>query len=137
ASPPEQTLEWSDSGVDGAHRFLRRLWAFGQAQQAFVRDVVPGQPDWSGADAATKALRREVYGQLKQADYDYQRIQNNTVVSACRKMLSTLEAAQLPDTPIARQGMADALGVLLRVLYPVVPHSSWQLWRDLGYAERL
>src|SRR5690606_33554179 len=50
---------------------------------------------------------------------------------------NTLESAQLPDTPIARQGMADALGVLLRVLYPVVPHITWQLWRDLGYAQRL
>ncbi|WP_397475983.1 leucine--tRNA ligase [Pusillimonas sp.] len=137
ASPPEQTLEWSDSGVDGAHRFLRRLWAFGQSQQAFIASVDNNTPDWSAADAATKALRREIYGQLKQADYDYQRIHYNTVVSACMKMLNTLESATLPDTVIARQGMADALGILLRVLYPVVPHITWQLWRDLGYTERL
>ncbi|TFL13736.1 leucine--tRNA ligase [Pusillimonas caeni] len=136
ASPPEQTLEWSDSGVEGAHRFLRRLWAFCHAQQAAVRDIGTEQPDWSAADAATKTLRREVHGQLKQADYDYQRIQYNTVVSACMKMLNTLESASLPDTSIARQGMADALGVLLRVLYPVVPHVTWQLWRELGYHDR-
>jgi len=136
ASPPEQTLEWSDSGVEGAHRFLRRLWAFCHAQQAAVRDIGTEQPDWSAADAATKTLRREVHGQLKQADYDYQRIQYNTVVSACMKMLNTLESASLPDTAIARQGMADALGVLLRVLYPVVPHVTWQLWRELGYHDR-
>ncbi|MDX3893632.1 leucine--tRNA ligase [Pusillimonas sp.] len=136
ASPPEQTLEWSDSGVEGAHRFLRRLWALCHAQQTAIRDIGTEQPDWTTADAATKTLRREVHGQLKQADYDYQRIQYNTVVSACMKMLNTLESASLPDTPIARQGMADALGVLLRVLYPVVPHVTWQLWRELGYHDR-
>jgi len=136
ASPPEQTLEWSDSGVEGAHRFLRRLWGLCHAQQAALRDLGPEQADWSQADSATKTLRREVYGQLKQADYDYQRIQYNTVVSACMKMLNTLESAALPDTPIARQGMADALGVLLRVLYPVVPHVTWLLWRELGYQQR-
>src|SRR5690606_15038793 len=69
--------------------------------------------------------------------YDYERIQYNTVVSACMKMLNALESASLPDTPVARQGMADALGILLRVLYPVVPHITWQLWRDLGFADRL
>ena len=137
ASPPEQTLEWSDSGVDGAHRFLRRLWTFGKSQQAFVAKVGSHKADWSSADAATKTLRREIHGQLKQADYDYERIHYNTVVSACMKMLNTLESATLPDTDIARQGMADALGILLRVLYPVVPHITWQLWRDLGYTERM
>ena len=137
ASPPEQTLEWSDSGVDGAHRFLRRLWAFSKSQLEFISSVDASEPDWTGADPATKTLRREIYSQLKQADYDYERIQYNTVVSACMKMLNALESAKLPDTPVARQGMADALGVLLRVLYPVVPHITWQLWRDLGYADRL
>src|SRR5690606_40007264 len=126
-------LEWSDSGVEGANRFLRRLWALCHAKQAVIRDVDARSTDWSEADAATKALRREIYGQLKQADYDYQRIQYNTVVSACMQMLNTLESASLPDTPIARQGMADALSVLLRVLYPVVPHVTWLLWRELGY----
>lgn len=133
ASPPEQTLEWSDSGVDGAHRFLRRLWAWAHAQQGSVNAVQGLQAQWDTADEASKTLRREIYTLLKQADYDYQRIQYNTVVSTCMKMLNTLESAKLPDTPIAHQAIADTLGVLLRVLYPVVPHLTWQLWNDLGY----
>src|SRR5690606_25053347 len=137
ASPPEQTLEWSDSGVEGAHRFLRRLWAFSKSQLEFISGVDATQPDWTAADPATKTLRREIHTLLKQADYDYERIQYNTVVSACMKMINALESASLPDTPVARQGMADALGILLRVLYPVVPHITWQLWRDLGFADRL
>ncbi|QIM49177.1 leucine--tRNA ligase [Pusillimonas sp. DMV24BSW_D] len=135
ASPPEQTLEWSDSGVDGAHRFLRRLWLFAHAQHNSVKaGLQAGQPNWSNADETSQTLRREIHGLLKQADYDYQRIQYNTVVSACMKMLNTLESAKLPDTPAAQQALAETLGILLRVLYPVVPHITWQLWQELGYS---
>lgn len=135
ASPPEQTLEWSDTGVDGAHRFLRRLWNYANAHQTAVSTALGTTPVWKDADEASKTLRREIYGLLKQADYDYQRIQYNTVVSACMKMLNTLESAQLPDTLVAQQAIADTLGVLLRVLYPVVPHITWKLWEDLGYSK--
>tara|TARA_R110000851_G_scaffold165169_2_gene309915 strand:- start:119562 stop:122228 length:2667 start_codon:yes stop_codon:yes gene_type:complete len=138
ASPPEQTLEWSDSGVDGAHRFLRRLWLFGHSNSnAISAALQAGQQNWSDADEASQALRREIHGLLKQADYDYQRIQYNTVVSACMKMLNTLESAKLPDTPVAQQTLAESLGILLRVLYPVVPHVTWKLWQELGYSETL
>ncbi len=137
ASPPEQTLEWSDSGVEGANRFLRRVWAYSHSQQALVLAAAQTPaPDWNSADEATKTLRREIHALLKQADYDYQRIQYNTVVSTCMKMLNTLESATLPDTGIAHQAVADTLGVLLRVLYPVVPHITWQIWRELGLDKR-
>ncbi|MBC2768629.1 leucine--tRNA ligase [Pusillimonas minor] len=135
ASPPEQTLEWSDTGVDGAHRFLRRLWTYANGHQAAVAAALGTTPAWQDADEASKTLRREIYGLLKQADYDYQRIQYNTVVSACMKMLNTLESAQLPNTLVAQQAITDTLGVLLRVLYPVVPHITWKLWEDLGYSK--
>jgi leucyl-tRNA synthetase len=133
ASPPEQTLEWSDSGVDGANRFLRRVWAFCQQQRDVVHSGVKSNVAWSDADEATKTLRRDIHGLLKLAEYDYQRIQYNTVVSTCMKMLNTLESATLPDTPQAQQALAETLSILLRVLYPVVPHITWQLWRELGY----
>ncbi len=133
ASPPEQTLEWSDSGVEGANRFLRRVWAYCHQHRETVREGVQARVAWDVADEATKTLRREIYGLLNVAEYDYQRIQYNTVVSTCMKMLNTLESAALPDTPVARQALAETLSILLRVLYPVVPHITWQLWRDLGY----
>src|SRR5690606_11495956 len=81
ASSPEQTLEWSDSGVDGAHRYLRRLWSFCYSQQAGIQAGIGAGADLSGADNASKDLRREIHSLLKMADYDYQRIQYNTVVS--------------------------------------------------------
>ena len=135
ASPPEQTLEWSDAGVDGANRFLRRLWAFCLGHTEMLQQSHDIVRDWSRADAATKTLRREIHSLLKQADYDYQRIQYNTVVSTCMKMLNTLEAARLDDTPEANCALAEGVSTLIRVLYPVVPHITWQLWKDLGFEQ--
>jgi len=137
ASPPEQTLEWSDTGVEGAHRYLRRVWAFCHAQQAVVAQGLASDVDWREADATTKTLRRHVHTLLRQADYDYQRMQYNTVVSACMKMLNTLESAALPDTPVAQRALAEGTGILLRVLYPAAPHLTWTLWNALGFAARL
>src|SRR5690625_4096448 len=86
ASPPEQTLEWSDSGVEGAHRFLRRLWTFCHTHRNTIRAGISLHTNWSDAEPASKDLRRDIHQNLKQADYDYQRIQYNTVVSTCMKM---------------------------------------------------
>ncbi len=110
ASPPEQTLEWSGAGVEGANRFLRRVWAFALAQQPRVT-AAAGAIDAGRLTEAHKTLRREVHKILQQADHDFQRIQYNTVVSACMKMLNTLEAAKLDDSEVSnavdRRGPVD------------------------------
>ncbi|MDN5842655.1 MAG: class I tRNA ligase family protein, partial [Alcaligenaceae bacterium] len=134
ASPPEQTLEWSDSGVEGANRFLRRVWTFCHDRREAIAAAGSMPTDWTPADEADRALRRQIHTLLKQADYDYHRIQYNTVVSTCMKMLNALEAAPAPDTAIGRQALAETTSILLRVIYPVVPHITWILWRDLGFA---
>ena len=134
-SPPEQTLEWSDSGVEGSNRFLRRLWALCHQKQGLItQGLAAPVSDWSGASTEIKKLRLEIYALLKQADYDYQRIQYNTVVSACMKMLNAIDDATLGDSGSATAATAETMGVLLRVLYPVVPHVTWNLWAELGFA---
>ena len=133
ASPPEHTIEWSDGGVEGAHRFLRRLWQSAQARRETVRSAGDGV-DWSSASDAVRSARRDIHLALKQADYDYERIQYNTVVSAGMKMLNSLE--EVPTDAAGAAALArEGLSILLRVLYPVVPHTTWVLWRDLGYAQ--
>ena len=137
-APPEQTLEWSDSGVEGSNRFLRRLWSLSHTKQAMIARGLIGAEittDWSVASQEIKKLRFEIYTLLKQADYDYQRIQYNTVVSACMKMLNAIDDAALGESTHADAATAELMGVLLRVLYPVVPHITWKLWEELGYAE--
>ncbi|MBS0327790.1 MAG: leucine--tRNA ligase [Proteobacteria bacterium] len=130
ASPPEHTIEWSDAGVEGAHRFLRRLWQFAQARG--VREDLAA-PDWREASGTLRGLRRELHLTLKQADYDYQRVQYNTVVSAGMKMLNALEGIPGDDRD-ARALIREGLSIALRVLYPVAPHTTWALWNELGYA---
>ncbi|MGA0101689.1 MAG: class I tRNA ligase family protein, partial [Burkholderiaceae bacterium] len=135
ASPPEQTLEWSESGVEGAHRFLRRLWSFCEQQL----DAVQAQclsaskapiAAFKGDDAN---LRRDLHELFKQADFDLQRKQYNTVVSGCMKMLNRLEESTKDSAKACPQGLAEGLSMLIRLLYPVVPHITTQLWNDLGF----
>jgi leucyl-tRNA synthetase len=78
-----------------------------------------------------KALRRDIHGVLKQASFDYQRLQYNTVVSAAMKMLNAIEGAKGVQPAVLR----ETFGILLRVLYPVVPHVTYRLWQALGYAD--
>ncbi|HEY6895510.1 MAG TPA: class I tRNA ligase family protein, partial [Rhodanobacteraceae bacterium] len=132
ASPPEHTIEWSDTGVEGAHRFLKRLWNYAQSRQEAVA-AGDGAFDWRDAADAVRSARREIHLALKQADYDYERVQYNTVVSAGMKMLNALEA--MPDAAHGAAALArEGLSILLRLLYPVVPHTTWVLWNELGYA---
>ena len=129
ASPPEQTLEWNDAGVEGANRFLRRLWNFGVKQGEAIRDA---DTRVEALDDAAKALRREVHSVLRQVSYDYERMQYNTVVSGAMKLLNALEGFKGSAPSVLREGF----GILLRALYPACPHSTWVLWQELGYARQ-
>jgi leucyl-tRNA synthetase len=131
ASPPEQTIEWSSAGVEGAQRYLRRVWNFSQSVADIVRNA--GAIDASALDGASKKLRHELHTTLKQASYDYGRLQYNTVVSACMKLLNALEENRHAPPAVVREGVS----ILLRVLYPACPHITWKLWGDLGFAAEM
>ncbi|MCU0773014.1 MAG: leucine--tRNA ligase [Ideonella sp.] len=137
ASPPEQTLEWNDAGVEGAHRFLKRLWGFAARHADALRDATAG--DLSGAlpSEAARALRREVHLVLKQISHDYERMQYNTVVSGCMKLLNALETFGVGSDAGDRAVACEGMSILLRALYPACPHATWTLWRELGFADRL
>ena len=136
ASPPEQTLEWSGSGVEGAHRFLRRVWTYAHAQSAFIQDVSLTKAS-GNLSAQASNLRRDIHKILQQADHDYKRVQYNTVVSACMKMLNLLEAAKLENTTAEKSALRECLSIFLRVLYPVAPHITHAIWEALGFAKEL
>jgi leucyl-tRNA synthetase len=130
AAPPEQQLEWSSSGVEGASRFLRRLWVFGSQHVDLIKGAAAQLP--VNLSEADKALRLELYTVLKQANFDYQRKQYNTVVSATMKMLNAVEQAKDVSPEVRR----ETLGILLRVLYPVVPHITFTLWNLAGFKDQ-
>lgn len=127
-APPEATLEWNDAALEGSYRFLRRVWNFG------VKLGAAGEAKASSYGKQAQALRRDVHTVLRQVDYDYQRMQYNTVVSGAMKMLNALEDFGGAGEPGADAALREGFGILLRVLYPVTPHVAQALWNDLGYA---
>ena len=140
-SPPEMTLEWNDSAVEGSFRFLRRVWNFAVKHAAALQAGLAVNRESSGQETPTlskaaRALRLDIHTTLKQAIYDYERMQYNTVVSAVMKMMNALEAAPVPETPEDQSALAECFGIALRVLYPVCPHISYQIWQETGYSAR-
>jgi leucyl-tRNA synthetase len=121
ASPPEQTLEWSDAGVEGSFRFLRRVWAYAERFSAGSDSLIE--------ENLRRATRFEVHSVLKQVNFDMQRHQFNTVVSGAMKIFNALERLARYTGEEAREG----LSILLRVLSPVTPHLAHHLWCELGF----
>ena len=135
ASPPEDTLAWNDDGVEGAYRFLRRLWKYAAENE----NAISSEDDGPSDDDALRAARRELHLLLKQANFDYRRMQFNTVASAAMKMLNMLESgAVMGAAEKSRASLQrEAMSILLRLLFPIVPHISHALWVELGFAGEL
>ena len=154
AAPPDQQLEWSDSGVGGASRFLKRLWDHRCTAMFYLNPHGAAQPkqtfDWSNASAEQKERRREIHALLKKANFDYARHQFNTVVSAAMQMLNLMPPIMIPGADRTLVGDKDqnhhsqeahrwlvweSTSILLRLLSPIAPHITQTLWKELGYGE--
>jgi leucyl-tRNA synthetase len=130
AAPPEQSLEWNDDAVEGASRFLKRLWKLAQSAPALATDF-----DWSSLDTDLKARRGELHSQLEQINRDVERYQFNTVVAACMKMLNVLGDVEKQPAATGRDAVyAEGIDMVLRVLAPIVPHITHELWQARGNA---
>jgi leucyl-tRNA synthetase len=132
AAPPEQTLEWSDSGVEGSHRFLRRVWNFGYTLSTERKIDLPAKLNTELANA-----RREIHLTLKQASYDLSRQQFNTVASGAMKMLNTLEKVAKDNTEEWQAVAHEGFSMLLRLLSPIAPHITQTLWKELSYGDNI
>jgi leucyl-tRNA synthetase len=143
AAPPEQSLEWSDTGVEGAHRFLKRLWAFAHETKDSIRKYnrlpktnLLNMTNWDEADPEQTTIFRQIYDILEQAKFDFERQQYNTVVSGCMKILNLL--TKIPAANEAYNDIRDiiifkGMSILLRLLAPITPHIAHQLWIELDY----
>ena len=130
AAPPEQTLEWSDTGVEGSHRFLKRVWGYGYLLKQEALTALPNK-----LPNGLATIRREIHTTLKQASVDLSRQQFNTVASASMKMLNALEKLQ-KEAEHGWQSVAhEGFSILLRTLSPIAPHIAQTLWKELGYGD--
>ena len=134
AAPPEQSFEWSEAGLEGAARFLKRLWsavhghvARGHVQSFSVADL----------SSAGKALRRKTHETLQKADDDYGRRQQfNTVVSAVMELLNTVAKTELANDA-DRGAVQEAWVSAVLIISPIAPHIAQELWKVLGMSEAL
>ena len=124
AAPPEQSLEWNDSGVEGAARFLKRVWAYTNEHQSELGGLIV-------ATDTHKDERREIHEALQQALADFDKYQFNTVVAACMKMMNTLSKLDSGCYALHNEGVS----ILLRLLSPIAPHITQKLWQELGYGD--
>ncbi|MEN8168783.1 MAG: leucine--tRNA ligase [Pseudomonadota bacterium] len=124
AAPPEQSLEWNDSGVEGAHRFLKRLWVYTHEHQAELGGIAV-------ITDTHKDERREIHEALAQALTDFGKYQFNTVVAACMKMMNTLGKLEAGAHALRN----ESISILLRLLSPIAPHISQKLWQELEFGD--
>ncbi|BFM48932.1 leucine--tRNA ligase [Marinomonas sp. THO17] len=133
-APPEQSLEWNDAGVDGASRFLRRLWALSYRH---VNAGTTGKLDISALNGAQKALRRKTHETIQKVTDDIERRQTfNTAIAAVMELCN--EVSKFEDT--SELGLAverEALESATLLLSPIVPHIAHQLWTELGHADNV
>ena len=136
-APPEATLEWNDAAVEGSYRFLRRVWNFAHKHEATLKAATAGNLSAAKPRKEAADLRRDMHGVLKQVSYDYDRMQYNTVVSGCMKLLNALEDFKADGSDGDHAVLCEGVSILLRMLYPACPHITANLWAELGYAARL
>ena len=129
ASPAEMTLEWQESGVEGAKRFLGRVW---NLVYEYSQNPAKTALDVTALSADQKALRRDVHKTLAKVSDDIGRRQTfNTAIAAVMELMNKLTRAPL-ESEQDRAVMAEALSAVVRMLYPITPHICFELWKALG-----
>ena len=129
ASPAEMTLEWQESGVEGAKRFLGRVW---NLVYEYSQNPAKTALDMTALSADQKALRRDVHKTIAKVSDDIGRRQTfNTAIAAVMELMNKLTRAPLENEQ-DRAVMAEALSAVVRMLYPITPHICFELWKALG-----
>ena len=129
ASPAEMTLEWQESGVEGAKRFLGRVW---NLVYEYSQNPAKTALDVTALSADQKALRRDVHKTIAKVSDDIGRRQTfNTAIAAVMELMNKLTRAPLENEQ-DRAVMAEALSAVVRMLYPITPHICFELWKALG-----
>jgi leucyl-tRNA synthetase len=132
ASPPDMSCEWSDSGIEGANRFLRRVWRLAHAH---VSAGLPGKVEVAALNDEQKAVRRAIHQAIKQASNDIgQHHKFNTAIAQVMTLMNVLEKAATASEQ-DRALLHEGLQTVVLLLAPITPHISHELWQRLGHAD--
>jgi leucyl-tRNA synthetase len=136
ASPVQRDLDWSDEGIEGAYRFLNRLWNLVQTTLPEIRGKKDKELDLDKITESARELHLKVHKTVKKVTEDLERFQFNTAIAAIMELLnatSRFNSTEKDDLPV----LAESVESLLRLLYPMAPHIAEELWELIGYDETL
>jgi leucyl-tRNA synthetase len=135
AAPPEQSLEWNDDAVAGAHRFLRRWWTLVHRNLEAVASAraVLADPNWVSTieDKQALALRKQIHTMLEKVNRDYDKFHYNTVIAGCMELLNSMDRFEPMENPDCAAVLREGLVAMTRVMSPITPHIAHQIWHDL------
>ena len=134
AAPPEQDLEWSDTGIEGAYRFLRKLWQLAQEQKNNItQNTISSKGSISQFDdKSAQKIHCQIHKELQRITYDIERKHFNTVASGAMKLLNIAQSIN-PTLEHADSLMLELISIILRVLSPITPHICHHLWKSLEF----
>ena len=140
AAPPERDFDWSDSGIEGAYRFVSRVWRMFSEMQSILKPV-PACSDLSpAAGDAIRALRLSEHATVKKVGEDIaERNQFNTAIAAIMELVNAVNQyrEELSATEEGRMALSSAMSTVLVMLFPFTPHMCEEVWQELGHADSL
>jgi len=137
AAPPERDFEWIESGIEGAYRFLNRLWNFVLKSLEVVKDISPEGIEHKNLSKKGKEIRRKVHETIKKFAQEMEKnYQFNTAIASVMELLNELEDFK-PQNEEDKKALREAVEVVLKLLYPITPHICEELWTRLGKSTRL
>ncbi|MDT7870906.1 MAG: class I tRNA ligase family protein [Thermocrinis sp.] len=131
AGPVEKDFEWTEEGLQGAHRFLKRLWSFFHENLERLRDLQYTREELSKVEGKAKDVRRKAHQTLKKYLQDMEELSFNTAIAGIMELLNALQDFK-PETQADYKVLKEALELILFMLYPITPHICEELWNELG-----
>ncbi len=136
AGPVEKDFEWTEEGLQGAYRFLRRLWNFFHTHLDSIKDITYTREDFKGLSGTAKDIRRKVHQTLKRYTSSMEDLSFNTAIAGIMELLNDLQEFN-PSSPLDYKVLREALEIILFMLYPITPHICEELWHKLGYQQSM
>jgi leucyl-tRNA synthetase len=131
AGPVEKDFEWTEEGLQGAHRFLKRLWSFFHENLERLRDLQYTREELSKVEGKARDVRKKAHQTLKKYLQDMEELSFNTAIAGIMELLNTLQDFK-PETQEDYKVLKEALELMLFMLYPITPHICEELWNELG-----
>jgi leucyl-tRNA synthetase len=131
AGPVEKDFEWTEEGLQGAHRFLKRLWSFFHENLERLKGLQYTREELSGVEGGVRDVRKKAHQTLKKYLQDMEELSFNTAIAGIMELLNTLQDFK-PETQVDYKVLKEALELILFMLYPITPHICEELWNELG-----